>query len=103
MPNRLFTSGIPLPSLCQLLLAGAAIAGGWLLWTEFRERRAPPGTASTAGTPVEAVQRFERLISRGRDAVPELIGELTDPLPRTRRFALYALGRIGSDASAAAG
>src|SRR5262245_13810848 len=103
MPKRPFTSGIPLPSLWQLLFAGAVICGGWLLWTEIRERCDPPGAAPTPGDSIEEMQRFERLIAYGPAAVPELISELSDPLPRTRRNALYALGRIGSDASAASG
>jgi HEAT repeat protein len=103
MPNRRFKTGITLPSLWQLLFVGAVVCGGWLLWTEVQERRSPSDVAPTSGTPVDEMQRIEKLIAHGPAAVPELISELSDRLPRTRRNALYALGRIGSDASAAIG
>jgi hypothetical protein len=103
MPNRRFTRGITLPSLLQWVLAGAIVCGGWLLWTEFRERSDDPSSAEARGTSVAELQHFEELADRGGESVPLLVKRLSDSDSRTRRNALYALGRIGPDAGAALG
>ncbi len=98
MADNRATRGVPLPSVGQIVVVAAALVAVWLLLSRFG-RGVDDGGRS--GNAAEGWQALEAQVSRGADAVPELLKSLESSDPRERRLAAYGLGRIGPAASAA--
>jgi HEAT repeat protein len=94
-----------LASLGQALALVAVAAVGWYLWSQVRDLGPEPEPVlrEPSNDHIERMQSLEALISRGPDAVPELLERLSSDDPRGRRDAVMALGRIGPDAIDALG
>jgi HEAT repeat protein len=97
------STGVPLPSLWKWLVVGAALCGGWLLWTDLRRGERDDDEDQPAANPVANLRAVEATALRGREAVPLFVAALSAPDARSREYAIYGLSRIGRDAAAALG
>jgi len=90
--------GIPLPGLWPACVLVAAIAGTWIMWSEFRRRHETPAIGSAKPDPGEKLRSVLELSRHGESALAELTPLLRSDDHATRRNALLALGQMGSEA-----
>jgi hypothetical protein len=93
--------GLPLPALGQWLVVVAAASAVWLMWSEFHRRQGDWEDNVPFPDPFENILAVDRFVKRGCEGVPSLVAALTSTHPRSRGYALYGIGQIGSDAAVA--
>ena len=92
------TRGVPLPGLWQICVFVAAVAGTWILWSEFRHGLEPVGVNSEHAGPAEQLQAALELSKQGRAGLDELTVMMQSDERTTRRNALLALAEMGPSA-----
>ena len=110
MPKYRASRGVPLFTVWQWLVVGAAVGVTWLIWLELRGPQADTGVSlggdaegDIRAAELENLRTVEAIAQTGPEGVPELVAALANSNPRLRRNALFALRLIGPDASEALG
>lgn len=98
MPEKRLTRGVRLPSLWQACVVIAAMAGTWILWSEFIRSRQPPEIGSGQPDPGAKLRSILELSHQGESALDELTALLLSDDRTTRRNALLALAEMGPEA-----
>ena len=101
MPENRSMRGVPLPGIWQACVLAAAVAGMWILWSEFRHGVQPPAVGSAHDDPGERLRSILELSEQGRPALEKLTTLLESDDRSTRRNALLALADMGPEAEQA--
>jgi HEAT repeat protein len=96
MPDNRLQRGVRMPGVWQVCVLAAALAAGWILWSEFQRRIRPPAVDSEpdAGARLRVTLNLSK---EGKPGLNQLNTLLDTDDPRTRDNALLGLAELGPD------
>src|SRR5258708_40056963 len=96
MPDNRLQRGVRLPGVWQVCVLAAALAAGWILWSEFH-RRIRPSAVDSELDPGARLRATLSLSRGGKPGLDQLNTLLDSGDPRTRCNALLGLAELGPD------
>lgn len=94
--------GLPVPSIWQVVVIGAALIAAWLVYSKISRHSFDPEEI-VAANPLDSLHSLEVYLRQEAEPVPRLLIALDSQDPKERKLAAYGLGKIGPAADQALG